>query len=237
MTSSKKTRHAIISSGLLVFALALAGCSGDLPEPEEGQTESGQVEELGPEELEELIGVDPDNMPSGSYDFETFPFPSCAEIETGFQGAVEHLVFSAEEVEPPRPGVDSFSKTCVWLTDASHRVGQGETDALWEVGEDGGGIVLTINVPPMPITKEEAEVTNYALEDERTDGIGGYVFAPASTDLSDHLGMMGITVATRGVDVTVGAGNAMYESGDSLAGFTKDWGIDVGVAVHELIWD
>lgn len=101
-----------------------------------------------------------------------------------------------------------------------------------------GALTMSINISPQPLSEADAAASGYLFHDLRAERAGGFVFAPEDTDLSDPLGMMGVTVTVDGVDVMWGGGTYFDGQGDKIAEmFNKDWGVDAAVTVHSLIWD
>lgn len=237
-------RSAALAGILSLAALALTACGSADPEVEDSsqhgsaeQSEHGSRGETstgpnGPDEAR------PDTATQGgAAEFDASALPSCEVIERQVGGGLETLEFAGEELHIAEHAMDSTSLSCVWLTEMYQDLEGADLNTLMEAVHTGA-LTLSINVSPQPLAAEDADMTGFLFPDLRAERVGGFVFAPKDTDLSDPLGMMGITVMVDRVDVTWGGGTYFDGQGDQIAEmFNKDWGIDAAVTVHRLIWD
>lgn len=221
----------------VVAALTLSACGGNdnggVAPNKPGQ--SAQVP--APEDVNDDVEADAATQTPGggldTSDFDAFPFPSCELVERQVGGILTGLESGGEEFFPPqRPG-DTFGKTCTWTSAVSE--GTDIADLYDQL--QTGVVVLSINVPANPMSEEDAAAVGYSFPDLRAEQVGGYVFAPAETDLSQPLDLMGMVVTVDGVDVVWSAGQGFQGSESEVEAFTKDWAIEAAATVHRLIWD
>lgn len=224
-STSREGRSLTAVAAASAAAMLLSACGSDAPE-----TAGDTVTEPRP-----LTEVDADATTEG--DSQEFDFPSCEAIERQVAGGLETLEFAGEEVHDAEHARDSSSLNCVWLTEIYDDLEGADANTLMEAVHTGG-LTLAINVPPQPLLEEDAAAAGHVFHDLRAERAGGYVFAPEDTDLTDPLGMMGVTVTVEGIEVTWGGGTYFDGQGDRIAElFDKDWGIEAAVTVHRLIWD
>lgn len=172
-----------------------------------------------------------------SPEFDASSLPSCEVIERQVGAGLETLELAKEELHIAEHAMDSTALTCVWLTEIYDDLSGADANTLMEAVHTGA-LTMSINVGTQPLSAEDAAATGFLFHDLRAERAGGYVFAPEDTDLSEPLGLMGVTVFVDNIDVTWGGGTYFDGQGDQIAEmFNKDWGIDAAVTVHALIWD
>lgn len=236
-----RARSAALAALLVVV---LAGCADSAPEPAREVAGAGP----GGTEVDAAAGTTDDAAPSGATpgvagpapetqapDADELSFPNCEVVERQVGTGLEALELASEEEHAAQGPMDSSTKTCVWLTELPDDLRGADTDTLMHAAHTGV-LTMSIHVAPQPLSQEDAAAANFHLHDLRAERVGGYVFAPADTDLSEPLGLMGVTVTVDRVDVTWGGGTYFDSQGDEIAeSFDKDWGIDAAVTVHQLI--
>ena len=237
-------RVAALSAGVLL----LAACTDDVPEVSGGGGNAAPdvAQSVEPAESEENTEQDEsaeqDDSAEGGASAHTIRredpnFPSCDVIERQVGTGLETLEFAQEEVHIAEGPMDSSHMTCMWMTEMYENLENADANTLMEAIHTGV-LTMAINISPRPLAEEDAAAVGYAFHDLRAKRAGGYVFAPEDTDLSDPLGMMGITVSVDGVDVMWGGMTYFDGQGDQIAEqFDKDWGVEAGLTVHRLIWD
>lgn len=223
------TRPTLVLVGVLsVAVLGLTACGVSVPEV----TDGGQKEELS--EFDTPDETIPDASASG---LDGSSLPSCDVVERQVGAGLETLEFAIEDAHIAEHAMDSTHMTCMWVTEMYEDLRGADANTLMEAVHTGV-VTMSINVSPQPLAAEDAAASGMFFHDLRAERVGGFVFAPEDTDLSDPLGMMGMTVSVDNIDVTWGGGTYFDGQGDQIAEmFNKDWGIDAAVTVHRLIWD
>ena len=218
----------ILVAALSLAVLGLTACGVSVPESD-GEARGAELTE--PDTPDEAV---PD---AGALELDGPDFPSCEVIERQVGTGLETLEFATEEVHTAEHAMDSTHKTCMWLTEMYEDLRGADANTLMEAVHTGV-LTMSINVSPQPLSAEDAAAVGFLFHDLRAEQVGGFVFAPEDTNLSDPLGMMGMTVTVDNIDVTWGGGTYFDGQGDQIAEmFDNDWGIDAAVTVHRLIWD
>lgn len=229
--SRGRTRLTTALVGVASLAvLGLTACGGNIPEADSGAREESV-------ELTESDTPDETAQNAVASEFDASSLPSCEVIERQVGTGLETLEFATEEIHIAEHAMDSTHMTCMWLTEMYEDLRGADANTLMEAVHTGV-LTMSINVIPQPLSADDAAAAGFLFHDLRAERAGGYVFAPEDTDLSDPLGLMGMTVSVDNIDVTWGGGTYFDGQGDQIAEmFDKDWGIDAAVTVHALIWD
>lgn len=241
-----RTRRVTVRVAALSAAvLLLTACADDSPEfANEIGEQAAQVDQpVETSEQDSPAGQDnPTDPDAADNDAPTFDvddphFPSCDVIERQVGSGLETLEFAQEDVHIAEGPMDSSHLTCMWVTEMYEDLEHADANTLMEAVHTGV-LTMTINIGPQPLLEEDAAAVGYVFHDLRAERAGGYVFAPEDTDLSEPLGVMGISVSVDGVDVSWGGGTYFDGQGDEIAEqFNKDWGVEAAVTVHRLIWE
>lgn len=227
-------RTTVLVGVLSVAVSVLTACGGSAPESDPGTGDGARGNSSAVTEVD-VPGTDA--PAAGGAKADVSALPSCEVVERQVGAGLETLEFATEEVHVAEHGRDSSHKTCVWLTEMPEDLRGANADTLMQAVHTGV-LTMSINIGPQPLLEADAAAAGYVFHDLRAERAGGYVFAPADTDLADPLGMMGVTVTVDGVDVTWGGGTYFDGQGDQIAEmFNKDWGIEAAVTVHSLIRD
>lgn len=231
--SRARTRRAGIVTALSVAVFALTACGDSAPETPDGPAAPQQSIEVDVP-VDVPVDAEPD---AEAPELDDLSFPSCEVVQRQVGAGLEALELATEEEHTAEGAMDSSSKTCVWLTEMYEDLQGADANTLMEAVHTGA-LTMSINVAPYPLSEEDAAAAGFHFHDLRAERAGGYVFAQEDTDLTDPLGIMGVTVSVDRIDVTWGGGTYFDGQGDEIAeSFNKDWGIDAAVTVHRLIWE
>lgn len=232
----RRARRVGITLGILSAAVfTLTACTGDAPEVSGGGTgstlpEATEAAPSGTDSVGEESAEDPASV-------ELVDLPGCDVIERQIATGLDQLELAAEEDHTAEHAMDSSYKSCVWVTELHEDLRNADVNTLMDALHTGT-LSLAINIAPDPLSQEDAAEVGFFFHDLRAEQVDGFVFAPEDTDLSEPLGMMGITISVDNIDVTWAGGTYFDGRGDQIAEmFNKDWGVDAAATVHRLIWD